>query len=361
MAFWVLFVAISYLFLVLESRMSPPQQRYFQMAFVGWLLFIAGFRYMIGWDYESYINIFSNPDGFELLLEPAILLFINVLNSMGFAFQGLFLLHSLLTLFFIYRGCAYYTDKLAIPLVMYALLPMFYWSSLGIIRQALAISILFWGSKYIVEHKFLKYLVVVAVASTVHYSAMLFIVAYFLVNREYKPSWHVGAVVVSSLLSIGHVTEKVLPGISGLVNLPVLQIYIGEASSVSSGVKEIALGLIWVLILINCHGLGGNKKIRIVLNMCTLSVVLGNLLMFSAPLYRTVLYYQVFYILGIGFTVQSITRGQWSNIAKWGFCLFAGVFFLYTIMNIPTNPEGIWHPYYSANNINYEFNFKLFQ
>lgn len=361
MIFWGMFTAISYLFLVLESYMSPPKQRYFQIAFVGWLAFIAGFRYMIGWDYESYINIFSNPEGFDILLEPAILWFIYVLNSMGFAFQGLFLLHSLLTLFFIYRGCAYYTDKLAIPLVMYALLPMFYWSSLGIIRQALAISILFWGSKYIVEQKFVKYLMVVAVASTVHYSGMLFLVAYFLVNRQYKRSWHVTAVIFSVLLSAFHIAEKVLPGLSGLLNSPTLQMYIGEGSSVSSGVKEIALGLIWVLILIVCHEFGGDKKIRVALNMCTLSVVFGNLLMFSAPLYRTVLYYQVFYIIGIGFTIQFIARGQWSNIAKWSFCLFAGVFFLYTIMNISTNLDGIWHPYFSANNINYEFNFKLFE
>jgi|GEM_PF-5142078 len=361
MAFWVIFTAISYMFLLLESYMPRPQQRYFRIAFVGWLVFIAGFRYMIGWDYESYINIFSNPEGFELLLEPAILLFIHVLSSMGFAFQALFLLHSLLTLFFIYRGCAYYTDKPALPLVMYALLPMFYWSSLGIIRQALAISILFWGSKYIVEQKFVKYLVVVAAASAVHYSAALLIGAYFLVNRAYKRSWHVTAVVFSVLLSAGHVMEKILPGVSGLLNSPALQFYIGEASSVSSGVKEIALGLIWVLILIICDRFGTDKKIRTALNMCTLSVVLGNLLMFSAPLYRTVLYYQVFYIIGIGFTIQLITRGQWSNIAKVGLCLFAGVFFLYTIMNVPTNPAGIWHPYFSANNIIYEFNFKLFQ
>ena len=358
MAFWIIFTAISFMFLVLESYMSPRQQRYFHIVFVGWLVFIAGFRYMIGWDFESYLNMFSHPEGFELLLEPAIMLFINVLNNMGFAYQALFLLHSLLTLFFIYRGCVYYTEKPALPLVMYALLPMFYWSSLGIIRQALAISILFWGSKYIVEHKFVRYAIVVAVATTVHYSAALFIVAYFLVNREYKPRWHVAAVVISALLSATHVTEKILSGIS---NAPALQQYLGEASSVSSGVKEIALGLIWVMILIICNKFGADKKIRTALNMCTLSVVLGNLLMFSAPLYRTVLYYQVFYIIGIGYTVQLITRGQWGNIAKVGFCLFAGVFFLYTIMNVHTNQAGIWHPYFSANNINYEFNFKLFQ
>lgn len=361
MFFWIIFSAISCMFLALEAYAQPKIKKYLQGAFLCWLIFIAGFRYMIGWDYESYINIFSKPESFQLILEPAILFFVNMLSDMGFTYQGLFLLHSLLTLFFIYRGCSYYTKKPAFPLVMYALLPMFYWSSLGIIRQALAVSIIFWGSKYIVENKFVKYLIVVVVASTVHYSAVFCIVTYFLVNREYKRSWHVTAVVLSVLLSVSQVAVTALPTIFALFGSTALPFYIGEASSVSSGAKEIALGIIWILILSTGYQFGTDKKIRTALNMCTLSVVLGNMLLFSAPLYRTVLYYQVFYIIGIGFTVESFSRWQWRTICKVGFCLFAVAFFLYTIRNVQTNPEGILHPYYSASNITYEFNFKLFQ
>ena len=62
----------------------------------------------------------------------------------------------------------------------------FYLVTMNGIRQCLAAAILFWATKYIIEGKFIKYLITVLLMYTIHGTALVMIPVYFIVRCE---SW----------------------------------------------------------------------------------------------------------------------------------------------------------------------------
>ncbi|MGL5752122.1 MAG: EpsG family protein, partial [Paraclostridium sp.] len=60
----------------------------------------------------------------------------------------------------------------------------FYLVTMNGIRQCLAAAILFWATKYIIEGKFIKYLITVIAMSTIHGTALVMIPIYFIVRCE---------------------------------------------------------------------------------------------------------------------------------------------------------------------------------
>ncbi len=64
----------------------------------------------------------------------------------------------------------------------------FYYSSFNLIRQGVSIAISLLGLKYLIERNFLKYLLVILIAASFHYSVLIMIPIYFIanINLTYK-------------------------------------------------------------------------------------------------------------------------------------------------------------------------------
>jgi hypothetical protein len=61
-----------------------------------------------------------------------------------------------------------------------------FYSSFNIVRQILAVSIVFAGSKFLYERKIIKYCLIVVVASFFHKTALVMIPFYFILNSKIK-------------------------------------------------------------------------------------------------------------------------------------------------------------------------------
>ncbi|WP_322387298.1 EpsG family protein [Clostridium perfringens] len=151
------------------------------------LSLLSGLRYGVGTDYFGYRKIFlkinennieSNRDWGYYLLNKLVINFSK--NP-----QAIFLVTSFIINFFIIYTIYKYSKLFEVSIFLYISTYM-YFSSFNGIRQWIAASILFFGTKYLLERKFLKYFIIVFIASTFHQTALIMLPVYFLVNHKFK-------------------------------------------------------------------------------------------------------------------------------------------------------------------------------
>ena len=174
---------------------------------------LAGFRGDFTADYNAYSNIFNKLSGIDISdfiysystgseyfghIETGYRL-INVLN--GYVSQSpifFFTLIAILTL----APILYITHKSYIPwmtILLYYTCGA-YWASFNTVRSYLAASILIFSYKYLVSQRFIPYLIVVLIASTIHNTVLVTIPAYFILNI--KPKARNIAIVLACSLCI---------------------------------------------------------------------------------------------------------------------------------------------------------------
>ncbi len=150
------------------------------------LWIISGIRYDVGRDFFfTYVPIFNSirdtgtyPGGEwgYILLNKLTLLFTN-------DYVGIFLLTSFLVVFFIYLAI-YQQSKIPWLSVFLFITSTFYFISMNLIRQSIAISIFFYSIKYIERKDFKRYAFFILLASLIHTSELIFLPVYFIVNKR---------------------------------------------------------------------------------------------------------------------------------------------------------------------------------
>ncbi len=142
---------------------------------------ISLLRFDVGYDYSSYYsNVFPNLDVDSVnRLEPAGK-WITIL-AYNAKFPHLqFILYGLITYFFIFTAIWQYSPNVGISCIVY--LALFYLDSFGIVRQASAVAIILYSYGYIVKRSILKFYLCVLLATLFHFSAIICIIFYPLMN-----------------------------------------------------------------------------------------------------------------------------------------------------------------------------------
>lgn len=141
-------------------------------------MFIGGLRYNVGTDYMSYVALLkynANVDfGFSL---------ISYVTKMIGNYQVLFFIYNFLTILFVFAGMKN-CKKEARPLVYFIYLFLVYTSGFNSIRQSLAIAIVFYAYKYIVNKNVKKWLFFSILASIFHNTAVICIPFYFIFTTK---------------------------------------------------------------------------------------------------------------------------------------------------------------------------------
>jgi len=147
--------------------------------------FIVGVRWDVGVDHLSYLDgyktiqkygeFWGREDSLEIgfIIISKLFAFFNAHFSIYFAFWGIM---QILFLYLSLKNNKYLYPYIGLILILGPL--FFSWN--GGIRQNLATCIFIYGSQYIVDRKFLKYLFWVFIATLFHKSAWLVLVFYFI-------------------------------------------------------------------------------------------------------------------------------------------------------------------------------------
>lgn len=358
MLFWFALTFVCVIFL-LFVRVVPLRLRIIcPILFCFILFFITGFRYMIGWDYESYLYLFNNVELNDIYPELSFRVISILFRFYGFDYQIIFVFYSMLTFLFLFFAIKKYvenSEEALLALILFVLIPTLYLGSLSTIRQSLAMAIFFWGSKYIITREFHKYLLTILLATVFHYSAVCLIVCYIF-NEKYKKSFYIVTLVCSIVVSKLNIAPSILEIIFN--SLGIYSHYFNKLNEAnfSSGVTIYFYVFLYLLVIAYLDN--NNNKENFLINMYSISFFCLFVLSFSDVLYRIRIYFEIFGIVLIAKLIIIFCRKFGNKLGYYILIPFI-IIFLFTIYKIPNSVDGKIHPYTSANNINYQFNFKL--
>lgn len=119
--------------------------------------------------FNEYINIINTTDIGYLFTNYIISRFTNNINIFLFIHQ---LICNTLVIYTLYR----YKEKCPFWLSTLCYICLFYCRTFNILRQAIALSVIFYSIKYLIENKYIKYIISCIIASLFHFTAIFGII-----------------------------------------------------------------------------------------------------------------------------------------------------------------------------------------
>lgn len=172
MQFYILFIFIVLTFFFL-SRFFPVDSRkasFLEIIGLFIIVFIGIFRFDVGWDYVNYYDSIDKVQVNQIIrLEPLSQVFC-VIAILFDSPPLLFVLFGLPTYLIFFHSLKKKSVNFQFSILVF--LAFFYLESFTSVRQVLALSITFWGFKYVLKQSFFKYALVVSLAALFHASAL---------------------------------------------------------------------------------------------------------------------------------------------------------------------------------------------
>ena len=292
------------------------------------LICIMGLRYEVGIDYPVYMDIYNNPYSIHaLFIEPIWNMIIKVMRSLGFQSRAFFFLTSLLTFLGFYYGIKKMSPHFYMSLFL-LLICGFYFESANLIRQYVAISLLFAGFHFFLDGNIWKYMIWIAIAACFH-TSVLFIAPLILLNRLKYPTF-----ILLIILGISHIFgDKIL---SILINniMPFLQdinSYQYAIDDFDSGANSGLLRIFYyiivcsIIILYTKFRKKSPLHIYIFINMTVSGLIIYNICYSFMPARRLYLYFFPYIIILIPYYINWFkysSRFIVMGIISSGFLLF---------------------------------------
>lgn len=186
---------------------------------------LSAVRYNVGYDYTNYLDIILGRNAYAIAydrLEPIGKLLIDASKYVEYP-QLFFILSSLI----IFAGIAFWiykeSEDYKLSILIFMGLPMFFWASLSIVRQfmAIAFGVLFFHS--VLSQKYRQSYLWLALASLSHVSALVLAVAYIL-KKELTFSRYV--LIYASSFVLGFAFYRLINWGAGILILEKAQIFI---------------------------------------------------------------------------------------------------------------------------------------
>lgn len=145
---------------------------------------ISGVRYEVGVDYNNYISLFNNEEGY-ITREFGFDKFIILIKNIGGDYQMLFMITSMLMTYFVYKSILELDHNKWMSSLVYFCVSTFYLASFNGIRQYLAVAIFYCLLRYVKDRKLYYYFTCLLVtAVTFHVSVIFLLPMYFLLNKK---------------------------------------------------------------------------------------------------------------------------------------------------------------------------------
>lgn len=153
---------------------------------------VSAMRFGIGTDYFMYRDIYEYalkgatiPQIIQRYdVEPGWATLNHILSLIFKEPQYIFIVTSFIFIFCIYKVIIEFEDRVNVGLAIFIFLSVSYIPSFNVIRQYLAIGILMLSLKYIEQKKIIKFIIFVIMASLFHYTALIFLPIYYLLNHN---------------------------------------------------------------------------------------------------------------------------------------------------------------------------------
>lgn len=294
--FYIISFLISTFFYSLHNKQKKNKELYLFFAFMI-PFFISSLRYNVGTDYKNYENMYQGIASGKIAtrgFEVGTLLIYKVANILGNS-QYVFAISAFLTLFFIFHAIEY-VNKEYRTLVYFCYIFLYFPSSFNVIRQSLAMAIIFYGYKFLICKNIKKWCFTIMLATLFHSSAIICMPIYFLVTMR-RQVIKLLIILIFFIMALNY--QFFLDIISK--KLPILAYYSSYAENNAQDSKNLLffLHLIFLLLffILRKPLLIRNKTNDIYLYLYAIAVILLLTGFVNVFLKRIALYFQLFEIL----------------------------------------------------------------
>ena len=184
----------------------------------GILVIVAGLRYETGGDWDIFSDLFeqTNPIGkvltgegwgftgkrlLKAIAEIGFTLLCSVIKQFGVNVQVLFFVITLFSITLITKCLKLYTNYVVFGLMIYYSI-LYFPLDMICIRQSIMVAMCLYAIQYIKKKSFLKYVLIIIVASTFHNTALLMIPLYFLFKARLNNLTMIIIVAIGCILMI---------------------------------------------------------------------------------------------------------------------------------------------------------------
>ncbi len=272
------------------------------------LVLIAALRYNVGIDYGEYYKaykIIMEKKSIKLLFtyysrEPLFVLatyiggFLDIFNNS----IPVFAVYSLIFVGFIFSGIKYFKDKISVPLAMFIFCMTYYLVSLSLVRQMMAVAIVFWNFRNILDKKPIKYLIFTVIAGMFHKTAYIMIFLYLLnykINsRKINKIYYILIVLSPILIYPAYKIIKFIINITGIYSE-----YLELVPEISLTFLLYVIPILVILTINKKEILKLDSRYEILFRILYMQIPIQLLGCFISTIDRLALYFGIFQIIAI--------------------------------------------------------------
>jgi len=308
-----------------------------------WL--ISGFR-VAGTDYIAYRNYFEIIDAYSLsfpLYERGYYLLNKLISICTDNYQYVFIITSFITIYLISTTLKKYSVSYFFSLFLFVSL-YFYYNSFNLVRQYIAIAIVFYSLKYILNKNFKRFLIGTLVASLFHTTALVILPFYWLARL--KIDNFVYFILPFITFGVSFFTPTIVKLISFIY--PKFDAYVNYNSEGASSYSIIIISAFTLLysLVYKKRLLDINKGNLIIINLVYFSLIFTILSMENILFFRVSMYLYIFIVLLIPVCFKTLNR--YLRVSTYFFSI--PIFIAYNYYLFINNTGGV---------LPYDFNFKL--
>ncbi|MGH1705389.1 EpsG family protein [Enterococcus gallinarum] len=149
------------------------------------VVIFAAIRKNVSADYSNYIGNFINIgiNGGGARIEPGYWLLNRIVGLFTSNLNAIIIVTSIITFSILFKIIREYSVMPALS-VLFLFVLRDYEMLICLIRQGIALAIIAYSFKYLVKDEYLKYFVLVIIASSFHYSAIIFLLIFKILNKK---------------------------------------------------------------------------------------------------------------------------------------------------------------------------------
>lgn len=283
---------------------------------IGIPVFFQTFRF-VGTDTFTYIDIFNSDNGIPLIRllnnsdwkEPLNTLFIYIGNQFN-NYHVYFFLYGLLTTYIMYKALEFFLsdNPQLLSLSFFLYLMMFYPQSLNIMRQELALSIIVYAYRFIIQKNILKYMCSIFIAAGFHFSALIAMPIYFIINKNGNINKIFMSLISVALLLFTNKISVFFTSISEIEGFQRYDQYANFNGDINNRIFFLYL-LIYIIIFAFINKVEINKVSKNLLYALLIIGLIAELTGFVSPfIKRIALYFDISQIILLPYIAQCFIR-----------------------------------------------------
>lgn len=317
---------------------SPLTSKAALLSIVILLILILGLRYYVGIDYGNYEDIYNEINDFTPTIEPLWLFLNDFFRSLGFRSRIFFFITSIIIVLGYYKGIKEMSPNIYLSLFLF-IIAGFYLESANIVRQYVAMAILFGYFTCFLNGQYWKYFLCILVASMFHFSALIIAPIIYLSRIKY-PVWLLFAILIFTYIYGNSILNMTMQYIMSL--LEEFGLYQYEVDDIDSGVNTGLLKLFYHLLVFGILFLymrfkqSNPSHLYILINMLVIGLAIYNICYIFTPARRLYLYFFTYLIIVCPYCLNWFKKKSQIIITGIVCCVF-GLFLLKLYWGEPYN------------------------